>query len=85
MSGGLLVAHKDVIEHLIVATRIIVKSIEGGHYGSTRIAEDGLDTLVLKGTHQGFCSCYLFHKKIGNLKDYMIRTPPLSAELTLCA
>ena len=69
MSGGLLVANKDMIEHLVVATRIIVKSIKGRHYGSTRIAEDGLDALVLEGTHQGFSSCYLFHKKIGNLKD----------------
>ena len=60
MCGGLLVAHQDMIELLVFASRIMVERIENRHDGAPRVAEDGLHTLLHQRTHQSLRASYLF-------------------------
>ena len=56
--GGLLVAYQYVIQRFTV----VVECIECWHYGSARIAEHHINTLVLQRPHKCLCTSYfLFH------------------------
>ena len=55
MYGRLFVAYEYVVQGVLV----VVKGIIGGHDGTTGISEQHIHSLVFKGAHKGFGTCYL--------------------------
>ena len=54
MCRTLLVTHKYMVEAFLLASSIVVKGIINRHYGTARIAEDGLHPFCLQSAHQCF-------------------------------
>ena len=85
--GTLLMTHQDVAEPVLIVIESIVKC----HYLTSGITEYSVDSLGQKRAAHGLGSFYLF-THVNNLPigyfysfDYSMRTPPLSAEVTIAA
>ena len=60
VSSSLLVTNQDVIEHLLLSSRVTIQRIKHWHDTTARITEDGLYPFVMQRAHQCFSSCYYF-------------------------
>ena len=60
VSSSLLVTNQDVIEHLLLSSRVTIQCIKHWHDATTWVTEDGLNPFVMQGAHQCFSSCYYF-------------------------
>ena len=54
MYGTLFVAHQNVVQCLLM----VVESVVGRHYGTARIAEQHIHSLVFQRAHHGFGARY---------------------------
>ena len=57
VGSTLFVSHQDMVETLLLSSRIIVKRIVNGHDAATGVTEDGLHALRLQRPHQRLRSC----------------------------
>ena len=60
MGSRLLVSYQYVVEGFLFASRIIIECIKDWHDGTTGVSKNCGYTLVDKGSHQRFCTCYRF-------------------------
>ena len=58
MGSCLFVTHQNVVETLLLASRIVEQRIIDGHNAAARVSENSLYPFSLQRPHQRLCSCY---------------------------